>query len=141
MPTLNEQAGKKSGRGWGVRVCLEFCAAHHIRGYDGDCSRPHGHNFKVEVEATVPTLNKIGIALDFKDLKKMTKTLIDRFDHQDLNTIEPFTDVNPTAETLAQYFFEELERQVIANPATSNMTLKRISVWENDRSAATYGQV
>lgn len=129
----------KKARSWGVRVCVEFSAAHHIRGYNGDCARPHGHNFKVEVEASVPALNPIGIALDFKDLKRMTKALVDRFDHQDLNTIAPFTDVNPTAETLSQYFFEELERMAAADPATANLTLKRVSVWENERSAATYG--
>lgn len=133
--------GKKGVRCWGVKVCVEFSAAHHIRGYNGDCSRPHGHNFKVEVEASVATLNQIGIALDFKDLKRMTKALVDRFDHQDLNTIAPFTDINPTAETLAQYFFEELEQSIAADPATANLTLKRVAVWENDRSAATYGLV
>jgi 6-pyruvoyltetrahydropterin/6-carboxytetrahydropterin synthase len=130
---------EKRARGWGVKVCVEFAAAHHIRGYDGECARPHGHNFKVEVEATVERLNSIGIALDFKDLKRMAKALIERFDHQDLNTVPPFTDVNPTAETLAHYFFEELERQVAATPALSAMTLRRVTIWENDRSAATYG--
>lgn len=127
--------------GWGVRVCVEFSAAHHIRGYDGDCARPHGHNFKVEVEATVAALNSIGIALDFKDLKKMTKSLVDRFDHQDLNTIAPFNEINPTAETLARYFYDELAQQIASNPATRMLTLQRVSIWENERSAATYGLV
>lgn len=122
-----------------VKVRAEFAAAHHIRGYDGECARPHGHNFKVEVEAISPGLNQIGIALDFKDLKKMVKALIERFDHQDLNTVAPFTDINPTAETLSQYFFEELERQIAANPLTATLTLKTVTIWENDRSAASYG--
>ncbi|MBI3542348.1 MAG: 6-carboxytetrahydropterin synthase QueD [Deltaproteobacteria bacterium] len=128
-------------KGWGVKVCVEFSAAHHIRGYDGECARPHGHNFKVEVEAAVPALNSIGIALDFKDLKKMTKALVDRFDHQDLNTVAPFTDVNPTAETLAHFFFEELERQIAGAPALAGLALQRVTIWENERSAATYGLV
>ena len=126
-------------RVFSVKVRAEFAAAHHIRGYDGECARPHGHNFKVEVEATSPGLNKIGIALDFKDLKKMVKGLIERFDHQDLNTVAPFTDVNPTAETLAQHFFEELEQQIAVNPATATLTLKTVTIWENDRSAASFG--
>lgn len=122
-------------------MCLEFAAAHHIRGYDGECSRPHGHNFKVEVEATTPRLNKLGIALDFKDLKRMTKALIDRFDHQDLNTVEPFITTNPTAETLAEFFFVELERQIEKTPSMAGLILKKISVWENDRSVASYGLI
>jgi 6-pyruvoyltetrahydropterin/6-carboxytetrahydropterin synthase len=124
---------------FGVKVKVEFSAAHHIRGYNGDCARPHGHNFKVEVEATCPRLNEIGIALDFKDLKRLVKGLIERYDHQDLNLIPPFDDINPTAETLAQYFYEELERQIAVDPGTASLTLKSITIWENDRSAASYG--
>lgn len=128
-------------RGFGVKIRVEFPAAHHIRGYEGECARPHGHNFKVEVEASTQGLSDIGIALDFRDLKKMAKEIADRFDHQDLNTIEPFTDINPTAETLSQYFFETLERGLRSNPNTQKVTLKRVTVWENDRSAATYGEL
>ena len=125
-----------------VKIFVEFAAAHRIHGYDGDCSRPHGHNFKVEVHATTPKLNEIGLALDFKDLKKMTKSLVDRFDHQDLNTVAPFNDINPTAETLAHYFFTELEKQVGADPKLSlTLNLKSVTIWENERSAASFGYV
>jgi 6-pyruvoyltetrahydropterin/6-carboxytetrahydropterin synthase len=127
-----------STKAFGIKVSVEFSAAHHIRGYDGDCARPHGHNFKVDVEATTPKLNSIGIGVDFKDLKAELKGLIERFDHQDLNTIPPFTDVNPTAETLAQHFFEELESRLAAR---GGLALKSVTVWENQRSAATYGLV
>src|SRR5579863_5749116 len=108
-------------RRWGVKVCVEFSAAHHIKGYDGECARPHGHNFKVEVHAAVPALNQIGLAMDFKDLKRMTKALVERFDHQDLNTVPPFNDINPTAETLAHHFFTELERQILADKSLGEL--------------------
>ena len=124
---------------FGIRICTEFAAAHHIRGYEGDCARPHGHNYKIEVEAQANALNPIGIAIDFKDLKKELKTLIDRFDHQNLNLIPPFTDINPTAETLAQHLYLELEARLQKNPATSMLFLKRITVWETDRCSASYG--
>lgn len=124
---------------FGVKVYLEFAAAHHIRGYDGECSRPHGHNFKVEVEATTPQINQIGLAFDFKDFKKLVKQLVDRFDHQDLNTVEPFDKINPTAETLAHYFFNELESKISNTAELKNMNLKKVTIWENDRSAATFG--
>ncbi len=126
-------------RFFSVKVQVEFSAAHHINGYDGECSRPHGHNFKVEVEARTKKLSNIGIAFDFKDLKKLTKQLVDRFDHQDLNTVEPFTKMNPTAETLSQYFFEELESKASRIPELVNIQLRKVTVWENDRSAASYG--
>lgn len=126
-------------RVFGIRIYSEFAAAHHIRGYEGDCARPHGHNYKVEVEAQADELNPIGIAIDFKDLKKEVKSLIDKFDHQDLNLIPPFTDINPTAETLAHHMFGDLELRLKKNPATSKLFLKRVTVWETDRCSASYG--
>lgn len=124
-----------------VRVIVEFAAAHHIRGYDGECARPHGHNWKIEVEAASPTVGPIGIAVDFKVLKAMVKALVDRYDHQDLNTIEPFNTLNPTAETLAQVFFTELESGVARSKPLEALKLRRVTVWENDRSAASFGVV
>lgn len=124
---------------FGIRIGLDFAAAHHLRGYEGDCARPHGHNYKVEVEAQTNGLNPIGIAVDFKDLKKELKTLVDKYDHQDINLIPPFTDINPTAETLAQHFFIELEQRLQKNPATVMLTLKRVTIWETDRCSASYG--
>lgn len=122
-----------------VRVQAEFSAAHHIKGYDGDCARPHGHNFKVEVEAKVHSLNSIGIALDFKDLKRELKRLIDRLDHQDLNTLPPFDRINPTAEALSQYFFEDLDAYFRTQKSENGFQLMRVFVWENDRSCASFG--
>jgi len=125
---------------FGVKIQIEFAAAHHIRGYDGECSRPHGHNFKIEVEATTPVLNEIGLSFDFKHLKKIVKELAARFDHQDLNLVEPFvSEINPTAETLAQYFFNEIDQKLMNAPDLSGIELKKVTVWENDRSAASYG--
>ncbi len=124
-----------------VRVLVEFSAAHHIRGYDGECARPHGHNWKIEVEASTAQLNQIGIAVDFKVLKAMVKKLVDRYDHQDLNTIEPFNDLNPTAETMAQVFFSELESGIQKSKPMDSLELRRVTVWENDRCCASFGLV
>jgi 6-pyruvoyltetrahydropterin/6-carboxytetrahydropterin synthase len=122
-----------------VQVMAEFAAAHHIRGYEGDCARPHGHNYKVEVFARASELGPIGIAVDFKDLKRQLKALIDRYDHQDLNTIPPFDDINPTAETLARHFFEELAAALAQNVPTQQLVLERVTIWETDRCAVSYG--
>jgi 6-pyruvoyltetrahydropterin/6-carboxytetrahydropterin synthase len=124
-----------------VRVQVEFAAAHHIRGYDGECARPHGHNWKIEVEAATEQLNQIGIAVDFKVLKAMVKKLVDRYDHQDLNTIAPFSDLNPTAETMAMVFYNELETGIQGSKPMDSLELKRVTVWENDRCSASFGLV
>ncbi|MHA1868703.1 MAG: 6-carboxytetrahydropterin synthase QueD [Candidatus Heimdallarchaeaceae archaeon] len=87
-----------------LRTEAEFDAAHHLVGYDGPCSRVHGHRWKVvvEVEGRKHQLNKVGILWDFTNLKEIVKEL----DHQDLNKILEF---NPTAENLCCYILARLK--------------------------------
>ncbi len=118
-----------------TQVAMEFSAAHHIQGYDGDCARPHGHNFKVEVHVLSPVLNSIGIAVDFKTIKKYLKQVVDKLDHQDLNALDFFRNINPTAETIAQVIFNELED----NFKRESLQLSKVVVWESTNSAASYG--
>ena len=125
---------------YSVRVFVEFAAAHHIRGYDGECARPHGHNWKIEVEASTADVNQIGIALDFKVLKGMVKALVERFDHQDLNLVPPFDELNPTAETMAWFFYQEIEKNIQRSKPMQSMHLQKVTVWENERSAASFGR-
>jgi len=47
-----------------VTLETEFSAAHLIRGYNGPCSRLHGHNWKVTVEVTTDVLDQLGAAGD-----------------------------------------------------------------------------
>ena len=60
-----------------VEVSLSFSAAHHLRGYRGKCEEPHGHNWKVEVSLSTKTLDKQGMAADFKELKNILKKILE----------------------------------------------------------------
>ena len=117
-----------------LRVEVEFSAAHHLDGYPGDCQRPHGHNFVIEVFARSRGLDKIGLAMDFKTLKGATKELIAPWDHQDLNTLPDFQTRNPSAEEIARLAYERLSR-LINNEQT---WIDRVTCWENPRCSATY---
>jgi len=83
-----------------LKVLTEFASAHTLRNYPGACSRMHGHNWKVELEIQASTLNELGIAIDFKQMKQAANDVCDRLDHQYLNDIEPFNKINPTAENI-----------------------------------------
>ena len=72
-----------------VSIETEFSAAHIIRGYNGPCSHPHGHNWKVIVEATTEVLDELGMSVDFYLLQKKTEEVVSQFDHHDLNTTPP----------------------------------------------------
>ena len=90
-----------------VTVEDSFAAGHYLRNYKGKCENPHGHNYKVRVTLAGEELDKAGLLLDFKDLKEVMKHVIDRLDHQMINDLEPFTVLNPSAENLAKYFYDQ----------------------------------
>ena len=105
-----------------VTVEDSFAAGHYLREYKGKCENPHGHNYKVRVTLTGAALDKAGLLLDFKDLKEVMKHVIDRLDHQMLNEIEPFIQLNPSAENLARYFYDQ------TNGRLKSLTSGRVAV-------------
>jgi 6-pyruvoyltetrahydropterin/6-carboxytetrahydropterin synthase len=117
-----------------LRVKVDFAAAHHLVGYSGDCSRQHGHNWVLEVFARSKHLDSIGMAMDFRALKEAVKEFVASWDHQDLNTLREFQDINPSAEQMARLTYDSLSRTI----NNSKTWIDRITVWENDRCSATY---
>src|SRR5690349_24430465 len=91
-----------------VTVEDSFAAGHALRGYRGKCENPHGHNYKVQITLAGQELDAIGLLFDFKDLKAAMGQIVDRLDHQFLNDMEPFQRLNPSAENMARYFYQEI---------------------------------
>lgn len=120
-----------------LSVRVEFPAAHHIVGYDGDCARPHGHNWEMEVFVRANRVGPVGIAVDFRDVKRTVMELVGRWDHQDLNTLSEFAKMNPTAETMAMVAYDALAPRF----QTAETELLRVRIWENKRLSATYGKL
>ena len=116
-----------------LSIELNISAAHQLRDYEGACARLHGHNWKVRVEVTTNKLNEIGIGIDFADLKKLTWQVIGKFDHNNFNIIAPFDRINPTAENIAKYFYDEI---ALLLPEGINLSL--IEIWETDKYRVAY---
>ncbi len=87
-----------------TEVAIDSC--HELKGYDGACSRLHGHTWFLEVwvRGASPDLNKDGILFDFGNVKKIKE----KYDHRYLNDISPFDKINPTAENISMQFYKEL---------------------------------
>jgi 6-pyruvoyltetrahydropterin/6-carboxytetrahydropterin synthase len=117
-----------------LKVEVDFPAAHHLVGYAGDCARQHGHNWTIEVFVRSRKLDQVGMAVDFRLLKGSLRELVASWDHQDLNTLEDFRGINPTAEQIAKLAFERLSGVINGE----DVWVDRITVWENDRCSATY---
>ena len=119
-----------------LKVITDFAAAHSLRNYPGDCSRLHGHNWKIEVEVTATSLDDIGIGVDFKQIRSQTNEVCERLDHTYLNEISPFNEINPTAENIAAYIYTELAKKL--NDGVNQVTA--ITVWETERACVRYSE-
>ena len=120
-----------------VTVDAGFSSGHYLRNYRGKCENPHGHNYKVRVTLRGETLDETGLLPDFKELKSILRPVIDYLDHQMINDLEPFTTVNPSAENLARYFFDQTNRH-LRTLTQGRVLVKDCTVYETDTSAATY---
>ncbi len=117
-----------------IDIERNFSAAHTLVGYKGDCSNLHGHNWLVQATIRTEFLDEIGIAVDFKKLKKEVETILEEFDHTCINEHSEFKEKNPTSENLAF---------VIANALSDKMNTDTIKVYkvrvcESPNSGATY---
>jgi len=120
-----------------VRVEAGFSSGHFLRNYRGKCENPHGHNYKVQVTLLGKSLDEAGLLLDFKMLKQVMRPVIEYLDHQMMNDLPPFTEINPSAENLAKYFYDETNKQL--NEMTSGrVSVKDCTIYETDTTTATY---
>lgn len=76
------------------------------------------------------TLDKAGMAMDFKALKRQLSACLEKLDHKYLNRIPYFKKTNPTSENIAKYIYDVLKARVKDTSA--------VTVWENNASCATY---
>jgi len=115
-----------------IKIKTDFSAAHNLRDYHGKCERLHGHNWIVEARFLYQVLGKDGMAIDFKEAKKLVNEAIEKLDHAYLNEVDEFKDINPTSENVAKFIYDSVKK--------NNKNLKSISVWENADSCATYSE-
>jgi 6-pyruvoyltetrahydropterin/6-carboxytetrahydropterin synthase len=118
-----------------LNVTSSFSSAHKLNGYDGLCKNLHGHNWKVRLCVTCDDLDNIGMAMDFGILKDKLNDLLAELDHQYLNDLKPFKDINPTSENLARYIFESMSNKL----SMSHCKVLEIEVWESEKASVIYG--
>jgi 6-pyruvoyltetrahydropterin/6-carboxytetrahydropterin synthase len=118
-----------------IRIRDSFSSAHMLRGYQGDCERLHGHNYRIEVTICSHGLNEIGILADFRDIKQALKDCLKPLDHRLLNDLPEFNSDNPSAENIARLIFLKL-KPLIKEPAN----IFEVEVWENDSCSAVFSE-
>ncbi|HKJ33538.1 MAG TPA: 6-carboxytetrahydropterin synthase [Balneolales bacterium] len=121
---------------WKLNTEFKFDAAHSIDGYDGKCSRLHGHTYRVRITAKSHKLNPSkylqspDMVCDFNELKWAAKDgEKGGFDHSFLNDKIPTI---TTAERLAEYIHTETKNRI---PEGIELT---VIVWETKDSWVEY---
>ena len=120
-----------------VSVQAHYDSAHFLRNYRGKCENLHGHRYVVEVALQSETLNEAGLAYDFVDVKKHLRALADWLDHQNINELPPFDEIEPSAENQARFFFDELRERL---PGDMKDALLYTRVWETPTQFAQYSE-
>ncbi|MBW8746846.1 MAG: 6-carboxytetrahydropterin synthase QueD [Acidobacteria bacterium] len=120
-----------------ITVEATFSSGHYLRNYHGKCENPHGHNYRVLVTLQGKELDDSGLLLDFKLLKQVMRPVVNYLDHQMINDLKPFDQVNPSAENLARYFYQETSKQML-EMTNGRVSVKDCVMYETDTSMARY---
>ena len=132
-----------------------FDAAHWLVGHEGKCKNLHGHNWVVHLELmaheTIKEGSQRGMVLDFYNLKKDFRRLVDDFDHSVIaeegtisdNLLRAFKEegferirlvpFRPTCENFAPYFYNEMKKK--------GYPVQSITVYETDINYCKYEEV
>lgn len=154
MPTFALQSYFMSN----IRITKQFSfeTGHALYGYDGKCRNVHGHSYKLSVTVIGTPITdtshvKLGMVIDFGDLKKIVKEeIVDRFDHATVfNKHTPhvelaheltsrghsviLADYQPTSENMVIDFAKK-----IADRLPENITLHSLRLQETDSSFAEW---
>lgn len=79
----------------------------------GKCNNPfgHGHNYFIEVTVSGQVNPQTGMVCNLVDLDDCVRAeIVERFDHQDLNSLPDFRDKVPTTEELSVVAFNILKQ-------------------------------
>ena len=122
-----------------ITVEAGFSSGHYLRNYHGKCENPHGHNYRVLVTLAGRELDDTGLLLDFKLLKQVLRPTVEYLDHRMINDLEPFTTLNPSAENLARYFFDNTANQM-DEMTRGRVRVKDCTIYETSTSYARYSE-
>ena len=92
----------------------------------GRLTVPHGHNYTLDVTVRGAIDPRTGMVIDLGELKRVVQeTVIERFDHADLNADALFRERVPTTENIALAVWDLLA------PKLGPDRLARVRVWED----------
>ncbi|HEX2327172.1 MAG TPA: 6-carboxytetrahydropterin synthase [Candidatus Angelobacter sp.] len=95
------------------RLHCDGMSTEENRAVYGKCNNPHGHghNYAVEVTVSGPVDAKTGMVCNLVDLDQfVNEKIVERFGHENLNTLPEFSGLVPTTENLCIEVFNILQK-------------------------------
>jgi 6-pyruvoyltetrahydropterin/6-carboxytetrahydropterin synthase len=126
---------------------IHFCYGHRLLDYQGKCRHLHGHNGKAVIVLETAQLDRLGMVVDFSEVKRVVGGWIDAtLDHKMIlhrdDPVLPYLreqnepvyviDCNPTAENIARLIFNFVKSQ--------GFPVVEVTLWETENSFATYSE-
>jgi 6-pyruvoyltetrahydropterin/6-carboxytetrahydropterin synthase len=118
-----------------LNVKASYDSAHFLRNYRGKCENLHGHHYVVEAGLAFDDVGEGGMAFDFTDAKRHLRAIAGELDHQNINDLEPFTTLEPSAENQARWIFEQMQARLGEEMGEH---LVYVRVWETPNQWAQY---
>lgn len=110
----------------GHRYVVDGWSAERNETVFGRLRVPHGHNYTLDVTVRGPIDPDTGMVIDLGELKAVVgETIIERFDHADLNADPAFRGRVPTTENIALVVWELLLAKL------GEERLWQVRVWED----------
>ena len=118
------------------RLHNDAMTAEENRATYGKCNNPHGHghNYALEVTVSGRVDRRTGMVCNLADLDKVVQEqVLERFDHENLNTLGQFDSIVPTTENLCVVIYDILRRAFRA------AHLEKVRLEETLMNAFEYG--
>lgn len=116
-----------------ISVETRFWASHRLKLPDGSREPSHSHNWAVAADVSTEGLDSMGLAIDFRRLKGLLDEIAAEFENGRLENLDYFQQNNPSAENVAKYVCEQLERKL-----PNGLKLNFVKVTEQPGCAAKF---
>lgn len=131
-----------------MKIAKEFRweMGHRLSFHDGKCINLHGHSYKALIEIEGDK-DKNGMVLDYYELKKWVRPVIEELDHafmvyeqdqqlvrilKEINSKHVIVDFESTAENISEY----LLNRILQNKAEYNIRKVKVRVYETENTYA-----
>lgn len=109
---------------------FSFSSAHFMRGFEGKCSKMHGHNYN-GVITLKGKVNEHGYIFCSNLLKEFISQIEEVYDHSILNNLDEYQQINPSMENIAIDIYKKLKTVIPLE--------LRVDIHETDKNSATCG--